>query len=158
MKKALGLIELVGKAASVEAMDAAAKAANIELTGLENSRGGGRMMVKLTGEVSAVIAAVGAAAAAVERMGGTVFASKIIARPSDALDKILDWNQPEEKAENLQTGEELTSKTTEKIAEEPAKERVLRQPVCNLCQDPNCTRVRGEVKIKCIHYNELIKK
>lgn len=39
MKKALGFIETVGKAAAIEAMDTAVKAAEVELSGLENSRG-----------------------------------------------------------------------------------------------------------------------
>ena len=81
MKKALGFIETVGKAAAIEAMDTAVKAAEVELSGLENSRGNGRMTVTLAGEVSAVKAAVEASIRSVANMGGIVFASSVIARP-----------------------------------------------------------------------------
>lgn len=129
MKAALGLIETVGKIAAVEAMDAAAKAADVSLTGLENSRGAGRMTVKIEGEVSAVKAAVEAAVSAVETLNGVVFAQKIIARPSDQLEKILH--------------------KTELDAVPP-----LKQATCNLCGDPDCKRIRGEARAKCIHYKK----
>lgn len=143
MKKALGLIETVGKAAAIEAMDTAVKAAEVELSGLENSRGNGRMTVTLAGEVSAVKAAVEAAIRSVTNMGGTVFASSVIARPSDELEHML--------TEGLHEKERETEETAVKESEE-------RMVSCNLCQDPNCPRVRGEPKVKCIHYVELMKK
>lgn len=142
MEKALGLMELVGKIAAIEAMDAAIKAADVELVGLENSRGNGRMTVKLAGEVSAVKAAVEAAENSVTNMGGLVFAKKIIARPSDELRKMLTENSHVER-------------TTVQITEE---ETIDKEPSCNLCSDPHCTRVRGEARVKCIHYKELSKK
>lgn len=70
MKKALGFIETVGKAAAIEAMDTAVKAAEVELSGLENSQWHRACMtVTLAGEVSAVKAAVEASIRSVAQYG-----------------------------------------------------------------------------------------
>nr|WP_315989447.1 BMC domain-containing protein [Desulforamulus aquiferis] len=53
-KNALGLIEVVGLAAGMEAADAAVKAANIELVGYELTKGGGMVVIKLSGDVGAL--------------------------------------------------------------------------------------------------------
>ena len=143
MKKALGFIETVGKAAAIEAMDTAVKAAEVELSGLENSRGNGRMTVTLAGEVSAVKAAVEASIRSVANMGGIVFASSVIARPSDELEHML--------TEGLHEKERETEDTAVKESEE-------RMVSCNLCQDPNCQGFAENQKVKCIHYVELMKK
>lgn len=90
MNQALGLIETVGKVAAVTAMDAAVKAADVTLISLENSRGKGRMCAKLTGEVSAVKAAVEAGCSACREIGGEVYASIVIANPSDQLDGLIE--------------------------------------------------------------------
>lgn len=147
MKKALGLIELVGKAAAIEAMDAALKTADVELVGLENSRGNGRMTVKLEGEVSAIKAAVEAAMNSVGHMGGIVYANKIIPRPSDELGKMLSETRGRQN-EN--------SWYAKKVAEVESTE--VKKPSCNLCLDPYCPRIRGEAKVKCIHYKDLSRK
>lgn len=107
MKEALGLIETTGKISAVVAMDAAVKSADVTIISLENSRGGGRMTVKFVGEVSAVKAASEAGIAAVDAMGGNVYAHKVIARPSEQLDDLLEatkgcsylesWHQNEKK-------------------------------------------------------------
>ena len=55
---ALGLIETVGLAAAIEALDAALKMADVTALEIENSRGSGRQTVKIAGSVSAVKAAV----------------------------------------------------------------------------------------------------
>ena len=50
---ALGLIEAIGLTAAVTVADSAAKAADIEIIGMENTRGSGRIVVKLQGDVGA---------------------------------------------------------------------------------------------------------
>jgi microcompartment protein CcmL/EutN len=80
---ALGLIEVVGLAAAVEAADAAVKTANVELLELEPS-GQGMVTVKIAGNVGAVTAAVQAACDAGGRLS-KVYASKVIARPDSAV-------------------------------------------------------------------------
>lgn len=86
--KAIGLIETVGLAAAIEAADAASKAANITLLGYENSKGGGLIAVKLTGDVGAVKAAVAAGSAAAQRIG-KVAATHIIPRPHAEIEPLI---------------------------------------------------------------------
>ncbi|HRE26965.1 MAG TPA: BMC domain-containing protein [Anaerolineales bacterium] len=77
MKKALGLIETIGLVTAIEAADAAVKSANVTLVGYENTRGGGKITVKVVGDVGAVQAAVAAGVAAAERIG-KVYGQRII--------------------------------------------------------------------------------
>ncbi len=86
--KSLGLIEVIGLTAAVEAADAAAKSADVELLGYETTNGGGWLVVKLAGDVSSVEAAVQAGRCAAERVG-TVIASHVIARMGDGLEALL---------------------------------------------------------------------
>jgi ethanolamine utilization protein EutM len=87
--KALGLIETIGLIAAIEAADAAAKAATVTVLGYENAKGGGRIAVKLVGDVGAVKAAVSAGAAAALRVG-QVASCTVIARPHDELAALVD--------------------------------------------------------------------
>lgn len=88
MKKALGLIETIGLVTAIEAADAAVKSANVTLVGYENTRGGGKITIKVVGDVGAVQAAVAAGVAAAERIG-KVYGHRIIPRPSDELDALI---------------------------------------------------------------------
>ncbi|MHB1653846.1 MAG: BMC domain-containing protein [Desulfitobacteriaceae bacterium] len=82
--EALGLIEVKGLVAALEAADAAAKAADITILGYEPTKGSGLVTLKFTGEVSAVQAAVSAAAEAAGRLT-LVYAVKVIPRPHEEL-------------------------------------------------------------------------
>lgn len=88
MKKALGLIETIGLVTAIEAADAAVKSANVTLVGYENTRGGGKITVKVVGDVGAVQAAVAAGVAAAERIG-KVYGQRIIPRPSDEIEALI---------------------------------------------------------------------
>lgn len=88
-RKSLGIIETFGLAAGVEAADAAVKSANVRLVGCENSKGSGRMTIKIEGDVGAVKSAVAAAVAAVSRMGKVV-GTTVIPRPVDALEDMIE--------------------------------------------------------------------
>ena len=87
-QKALGIIETVGLNTAIVAADAAVKAANVELLGYENSRGGGLITIKLVGDVGAVKAAVDAAAASIKMngQGGRIVSAEVIARPHDQIE------------------------------------------------------------------------
>lgn len=89
MKKALGLIETIGLVTAIEAADAAVKSANVTLVGYENTRGGGKITVKVVGDVGAVQAAVAAGVAAAERIG-KVYGQRIIPRPSDEIEALIE--------------------------------------------------------------------
>lgn len=77
--QALGMIECMGMVAMIEAADAMAKAANVDLIGYEKIDAG-LVTAIVRGEVGAVKAAVDAGAAAARRVG-TVVAVHVIPRP-----------------------------------------------------------------------------
>jgi ethanolamine utilization protein EutM len=79
MSTALGMIETKGYVGSVEATDAMAKAANVEIV-KQLQTGGGFLTVIVKGDVGSVKAAVDAGADAAGRVGELV-ASHVIARP-----------------------------------------------------------------------------
>ncbi len=84
----LGTIEVLGLPAAVEAADVALKTADVKLIGYETTDGMGMVAVKIEGQVSAVQAAVAAASAAAARVS-KVFATSIIARPSDQVESVV---------------------------------------------------------------------
>ena len=85
--EALGLVETKGLIALVEAADAMAKSANIQLEGYDQV-GSALVTVTVRGDVGAVTAAVEAGAAAARRVG-EVISAHVIARPHPDLEKIL---------------------------------------------------------------------
>lgn len=85
--EALGLIETKGLIALVEAADAMAKSANVQLEGYDQV-GSALVTVTVRGDVGAVTAAVEAGAAAARRVG-EVISAHVIARPHPDLEKML---------------------------------------------------------------------
>jgi microcompartment protein CcmL/EutN len=85
--QALGLIETKGLIALVEAADAMAKSANVEIEGYDQV-GSALVTVSVRGDVGAVTAAVEAGAAAARRVGEVVSAH-VIARPHPELENLL---------------------------------------------------------------------
>ena len=58
MKQALGLVEISGLSTAVVVADTMAKAANVRILEIENTKGLGYMTIKIVGDVGAVNAAV----------------------------------------------------------------------------------------------------
>ena len=83
MQDAIGLLETRGLVALVEATDAMAKAANVQIT-KRIEIGGGLITAIVRGDVGSVRAAVEAGANAAEQVGELV-ASHIIPRPADGI-------------------------------------------------------------------------
>ena len=83
MNSAIGLVETKGLIALVEATDAMAKAANVEIV-KRISIGGAYVTTVVRGDVCSVRAAVEAGAAAASQVGDLV-ASHVIPRPSEGL-------------------------------------------------------------------------
>jgi ethanolamine utilization protein EutM len=83
MNAAIGLVETKGLTALVEATDAMAKAANVEIV-KRISIGGAYVTTVVRGDVGSVRAAVEAGAQAATQMGELV-ASHVIPRPSEGL-------------------------------------------------------------------------
>jgi ethanolamine utilization protein EutM len=83
MQDAIGLVETKGLVALVEATDAMAKAANVQIV-KRIQIGGGLITTIVRGDVGSVRAAVEAGASAASQVGELV-ASHIIARPADGV-------------------------------------------------------------------------
>jgi ethanolamine utilization protein EutM len=83
MATAIGLIETKGLVALVEATDAMAKAASVQIV-KRVSIGGGLVTTVVTGDVGSVRAAVEAGAQAAQQIGELV-GSHIIPRPAEGL-------------------------------------------------------------------------
>lgn len=92
MKPALGLIETIGLTSAITALDAASKAADVELIGYEKVIGVGQAVsvtIHLAGDVAAVQAAVDAGVSAAQQIG-IVAAHHVIAKPDDELDQLIE--------------------------------------------------------------------
>ncbi len=85
MNDALGLVETKGLLALIEATDAMAKAANVEIVKRVDI-GGGLVTTVVSGDVGSVRAAVEAGANAAAQ-AGELLGSHIIPRPADGLAK-----------------------------------------------------------------------
>jgi microcompartment protein CcmL/EutN len=84
---ALGFIETQGFTAVFEAIDTACKAASVEVVGKEKL-GGGYVTVVIQGQLSAVSAAIDSGKQKVDGLGKLI-AAHVIARPSEAVLKLL---------------------------------------------------------------------
>jgi len=83
MNTAIGLVETKGLVGLIEATDAMAKAANVEIV-KKVAIGGGLATTIVTGDVGSVRAAVEAGASAASQVGELV-ASHVIPRPAEGL-------------------------------------------------------------------------
>ncbi len=180
VKDALGLIEAVGLTAALEAADAALKAANVRLLGYELSKGGGLVVVKLSGDVGAVKAGVEAAKAAAGKVN-KVLAVHVIARPHQELERIvmsaetvglvraeaektvetetLPVSAPEEASGAAAQAETGAAQVEDSDGDsfETASKQVAGEVTCNLCGDANCPRTKGEPKVTCLYYGKTKK-
>ena len=119
MNGALGLIEAKGLTTAVAALDAASKAANVTLVGIEKIIGVGGAVgvnIQIAGEVAAVQAAVDAGVIAGNKIG-TIFAYHVIPRPHEEVDELI-----KQFAKNLKDKKEA-KKEEVKEDEKPTKNK-----------------------------------
>ena len=102
MKKALGMIEIVGLSTAIFVADIMIKTANVEIIEIENTKGLGYMTVKVVGDVGAVKAAVSAGKNEAMSYGNYV-SSIVIARPHDEM----YYTMIEDKEEDTKVQEEI---------------------------------------------------
>ncbi|WP_346938572.1 BMC domain-containing protein [uncultured Clostridium sp.] len=121
MSKALGLVEVRGYVAAVEAADSALKAANVTLIGLEKIKGG-ITTIKITGDVGAVKAAVDAARASVESLGTFRTAHVIPRVDSQVQNLFFEGHKKSQEVSIESSSEKSDSKDKEKI-EAPDKKK-----------------------------------
>lgn len=94
MSEAIGLVEVIGYVAAIEAADAALKAANINLLGVEKVSGG-IVTVKLKGDVGAVKASVEAGGVSASKVG-TLRSVHVIPRISEEVYNVIQKEKKEE--------------------------------------------------------------
>lgn len=140
-KQALGLIETVGLLAAIEAADAAAKSANVELIGYELTRGDGMTTVKIRGDVGAVKAAVDSARAAASKVG-VVYSSQIIPRPASDTEKMISTS------ETIGTGKiaaTIAAETTTDKTETQAPVKAVEIIDIDIAEADNQSKIKIEV-------------
>jgi len=174
VKTSLGLLEVKGLALAINAADAMAKSAAINIIEIENSKGSGWMLIKITGDVAAVQAAISTGSQLAEQNNGLV-SQKVLARPDEKLlrtvltqakstqtkttvvkskpieSKIISTI---EEVDNLSVDEVIAEETgdvDEVITETKTTSATPVIVTCNLCQDPLCTRIKGESHSDCIN-------
>lgn len=104
MREALGLVETRGLSNAILVADAMSKTANINIIGLENTRGIGYMTIKVSGDVGAVQAAV-TCGKQIAIENNSFVTAKVIPRPSNNIE--VTFCQPENK--NNDVSKENTS-------------------------------------------------
>jgi microcompartment protein CcmL/EutN len=157
VKTSLGLLEVSGLALAIGAADAMAKAASVTLVGMEKTNGSGWMLIRLTGDVASVQAAIATGTAFAKQRNGLV-AQATLARPAEGL--MVHWQPPlpvvvqapQAQAElqepvNVETAPHATPEGI--LAEAPVFS--LTRATCNLCQDAECSRHKGEPRDRCLH-------
>ncbi|WP_275137041.1 BMC domain-containing protein [Vibrio sp. DW001] len=97
MKISLGLLEVKGLALAINTADAMAKCAAINIIDIEKTNGDGWMVIKITGDVAAVQAAISSGASLANKNGGLV-SEKVLPRPDL---KLLDTFIPSPKKEHM---------------------------------------------------------
>lgn len=133
MKQSLGLIETDGLTAAIEAADTALKSANVTLVGYELTKGGGMVTVKLLGEVGAINAALDSAKIAASKVG-EVYATKVIARIGEGLDRIIN-NSDNIKKESISIPNIETSVT---VSEKTNSDQSINIKVIQETSDAHC--------------------
>lgn len=113
MKTSLGLLEVSGLALAIGAADAMAKAASVSLIDIEKTNGSGWMLIRLTGDVASVQAAISTGAAFAQQHHGLV-SSAVLARPADAL--MAHWQAPQR--ESIATAPTTLREPTHEVAAE----------------------------------------
>ena len=123
MNKSLGMIEVIGLSSAIEIADVMAKTSNIQISGLERTRGFGYMLIKIVGDVGAVKSAV-SAGECVARENGFFVASKVITRVHESVSEKMDIDKKEsERIKKLDKDEKIIkdNKENEKTKENDSK-------------------------------------
>lgn len=123
MRESLGLVETIGLSNAILVADAMSKTANINIIGLENSKGLGYMTIKITGDVGAVNAAV-ACGKQIAIENNSFVTAKVIPRPANNIEDT--FCQLESKKDNVSIEKEnneeniISSENSIKAENEPS--------------------------------------
>lgn len=116
MKEALGLVETRGLSNAILAADAMVKTANINIIGLENTRGSGYMTIKISGDVGAVNAAV-TCGKQIAIENNCFISAKVIPRPSNNIEVTFCQlnNQKDDNTKSKKNNNEVIAVETEDV-------------------------------------------
>ena len=130
MKQALGMLEVRGLCAAITVGDAMAKAAQVHIRQKTRAKGNGWITILVTGEVSAVQAAV-QAGSTIAREYEWFVSEKVIPRPAYGIEDILDPDIADiaKKEEEKREAEARAKAEAAKAAEEKAKIQVKTEEV-----------------------------
>ncbi|EMA7647150.1 BMC domain-containing protein [Yersinia enterocolitica] len=131
MKTSLGLLEVSGLALAIGAADVMAKAASVTLIGIEKTNGSGWMLIRLTGDVASVQAAISTGAAFAQLHQGLV-SSAVLARPADPL--MAYWQAPH--IEPVATETTTLSEHTQQVVAERVMTESLTIDECDEAEAP----------------------
>ncbi|ENA3445734.1 BMC domain-containing protein [Yersinia enterocolitica] len=131
MKTSLGLLEVSGLALAIGAADVMAKAASVTLIGIEKTNGSGWMLIRLTGDVASVQAAISTGAAFAQLHQGLV-SSAVLARPADPL--MAYWQTPH--IEPVATETTALSEPTQQVVAERVMTESLTIDECDEAEAP----------------------
>ncbi|EKN3724874.1 TPA: BMC domain-containing protein [Yersinia enterocolitica] len=131
MKTSLGLLEVSGLALAIGAADVMAKAASVTLIGIEKTNGSGWMLIRLTGDVASVQAAISTGAAFAQLHQGLV-SSAVLARPADPL--MAYWQAPH--IESVATETTTLSEPTQQVVAERVMTESLTIDECDEAEAP----------------------
>lgn len=131
MKTSLGLLEVSGLALAIGAADVMAKAASVTLIGIEKTNGSGWMLIRLTGDVASVQAAISTGAAFAQLHQGLV-SSAVLARPADTL--MAYWQAPH--IEPVATETTTLSEPTQQVVAERVMTESLTIDECDEAEAP----------------------
>ncbi|WP_326511448.1 BMC domain-containing protein [Clostridium intestinale] len=125
MKEALGLVETRGLSTAVLVADTMVKTSNVNIIGIENTKGLGYMTIKISGNVGAVNAAV-TAGRQIALENNAFVSAKVIPRPSNYIEGTFCQPKKEEtkpKNEDNPLENEFSEKTSDsKIVEVASSE------------------------------------
>ena len=120
MKQALGLVEISGLSTAVVVADTMAKAANVRILEIENTKGLGYMTIKIVGDVGAVNAAVNAGQQ-LGAMNQKLVSWRVIPRPSDFVENTfcnLETLKPSKEEHKVEIKENEVSKNEDSFIED----------------------------------------
>lgn len=123
---AIGLVEVSALGHAIIMLDQMLKAAEVKFVATERKLGGRLVTVVVTGEVSAVKAAVDAGIESA-KSNGVFKAANVIPRPHEEILKFLHLDEEKEKPVNSESAATHVGKVPSQKAKEPAKQPARRR-------------------------------
>ncbi len=145
MINALGLVEVIGYVAAIEACDVCLKSANVHLVGIDKV-GSGIVTVSVTGDVGAVKSAVESAQVSVSRIGSLRSTHVIPRLHQDVVEALF---KKEENKENFSEEDTTQIKINEEILlkedlEKEIESEVLNNELENINEEINENNTNGD--------------